>query len=163
MFQSAPAGAPAPPASRRKRLAGATGATVLSAIVLAVCVGGLAFGGQHWLRSASDCNAGSSTDLRTLETEVLSKVPAIPPGDIVRVSGCEADGDYPAVGWSTEAGTKAALGAFVQAGWRAEPERADGATVYSYKLGDRQLIVTGNRSINENFDTTGTDVVARFR
>lgn len=165
VFETAPAGDPAPPPSGRRRLAGATGAALLCGLVLAFGVGVLAVGTQHWLKSAStDCSVGAATDLRVLDAQVLAKVPGIPPADIRRVTGCAVgDAGYPAVGWSTEAGSAQALQVFADAGWAAASPGSDGDLRYTTKVDGRELMVTAKRTQNAGFNPSGTDVLGRFK
>jgi hypothetical protein len=165
VFETAPAGEPAPPPTRRRRIVGATGAFLLSGVVLAFGIGVLAVGTQHWLKSAStDCGIGAAADLRVLDSEVLAKVPSIPPADIRRITGCDVgDAGYPSVGWSTESGSAQALQTFADAGWASRPAGTDGDLRFSTKVGNRELIVTAKRTQNAGFNPSGTDVLGRFR
>ena len=165
VFETAPAGDPEPPASGRRRLAGATGAALLCGLVLAFGIGILAVGTQHWLKSAStDCGVGAATDLRVLDAQVLAKVPGIPPADIRRVSGCEiGDAGYPFVAWSTETGSAQALQVFADAGWAKAPVDAGIDLAYSTKIDDREVLVIAKRTQNAGFNASGTDVEGRFK
>jgi hypothetical protein len=165
VFETAPEGDSAPAPSGRRRLVGATGAAILSGIVVAFGIGVLAVGAQHWLRSAAtDCGVGAAADLRTLDSEVLAKVPGIPPADIRRVTGCDInDAGFPSVGWSTEAGSAQALQVFADAGWKKAPAESTDKLSYSKKVGDRELLVIASRTQNAGFSPSGTDVLGRFR